>query len=100
MCNLHLKSQLLVITLGLLIFNSCNTQVKSSEEKQNILFIAVDDMNDWVGFLSGHSGMEIHTPNIDRLAASSMAFSNAHTPAPACAPTRAAILTGVHHARS
>jgi len=100
MSNLHLKCQLLVISLGLLIFNSCNTQVKNTEKKQNILFIAVDDMNDWVGFLSGHSGMEIHTPNIDRLAASSMAFSNAHTPAPACAPTRAAILTGVHHARS
>jgi choline-sulfatase len=57
-------------------------------------------MNDWAGFLSGHTGMKIHTPNIDRLAASSMIFTNAHTPAPACAPTRAAILTGVDHARS
>jgi len=100
MINLHLKCQPLVIALSLLILNNCNTQKKNTEEKQNILFIAVDDMNDWVGFLSGHTGMKIHTPNIDRLAASSMIFSNAHTPAPACAPTRAAILTGVHHARS
>jgi arylsulfatase A-like enzyme len=44
--------------------------------------------------------MKIHTPNLDRLAAKSMIFTNAHTPAPACAPTRAAILTGVHHTRS
>jgi len=92
--------QLLVIALSLMILNSCNTQTKKIEEKQNILFIAVDDMNDWAGFLSGHTGMKIHTPNIDRLAAASMIFTNAHTPAPACAPTRAAILTGVHHARS
>ncbi|MBN1338656.1 MAG: sulfatase [Bacteroidales bacterium] len=66
----------------------------------NILFIAVDDMNDWTGYLSGNAGMKIHTPNIDRLAASAMIFTNAHTPAPACAPARTAILTGVHHARS
>jgi arylsulfatase A-like enzyme len=69
-------------------------------DKPNILFIAIDDLNDWVGFLGGHPGMKIHTPNLDRLAAKSMIFTNAHTPAPACAPTRAAILTGVHHTRS
>ncbi|MCB0687340.1 MAG: sulfatase [Saprospiraceae bacterium] len=70
------------------------------QKKPNILFIAVDDMNDWVGFLDGHAGMKVSTPNLDRLAAKSMVFTNAHTPAPACAPTRAAILTGVHHTRS
>lgn len=85
---------------SLLLFNNCNAPQKNTEKKPNILFIAVDDMNDWAGFLSGHAGMKIHTPNIDRLAASSMVFTNAHTPAPACAPTRAAILTGIHHARS
>ena len=59
-----------------------------------------NDMNDWVGFLGGHPGMKIHTPNLDRLAASSMIFTNAHTAAPACAPSRTAILSGVHHTRS
>ncbi|TDI44692.1 MAG: DUF4976 domain-containing protein [Acidobacteria bacterium] len=77
-----------------------NAQIPSTESKPNILFIAVDDLNDWVGFMNGHPGMTIHTPNLDRLAASSMFFTNAHTPAPACAPARAAILSGVHHARS
>ena len=69
-------------------------------QSPNILFIAVDDMNDWVGFMDGHPGMKIATPNIDRLAKQSMVFTNAHTPSPACAPARAAILTGVHHIRS
>ena len=76
-----------------------SAQINNSEPP-NILFIAVDDMNDWVGFMNGHPGMKIHTPNLDRFAASSMIFTNAHTPAPACAPARAAILTGVHHTRS
>ena len=70
------------------------------KKKPNIIFIAVDDMNDWVGYLGGHCGMKIHTPNIDRLAKASMIFTNAHTPSPACAPARAAILSGVHHTRS
>jgi len=92
--------RIIAFALIFIIFSSCNTQIKNDDEKQNILFIAIDDMNDWAGFLSGHTGMKIHTPNIDRLAASSMIFTNAHTPAPACAPARTAIMTGIHHARS
>ncbi len=85
MTNLHRKCQLLLMALSLLILNNCNMQEKNVEEKQNILFIAVDDMNDWAGFLSGHSGMKIHTPNIDRLAASSMAFTQcSHTGSGLC----------------
>ena len=88
MFRLHLKYQLVAIALMVLIFSNCDTHIKKVAEKQNILFIAVDDMNDWAGFLSGHTGMKIHTPNIDRLASSSMIFTNAHTPAPVCAPAR------------
>ncbi|MDH3650868.1 MAG: sulfatase [Saprospiraceae bacterium] len=92
--------RLLYISLALIFYSGCSDRVESLLQRPNILFIAVDDMNDWVGFLDGHSGMKIHTPNLDRLARRSMIFTNAHTPSPACAPTRAAILTGVHHARS
>lgn len=97
---LHYKYRLAMVVLSILVSCNRNAGIKSMDEKPNILFIAVDDLNDWVGFLGGHPDMKIHTPNIDRLAASSMIFTNAHTPAPACAPTRAAILTGVHHTRS
>jgi hypothetical protein len=94
-CRIHL-----VLMASLLIIGDGNAQARDTNAKPNILFIAVDDLNDWAGFLGGHPGMKIQTSNIDRLAAASMIFTNAHTPAPACAPTRAAILTGVHHARS
>lgn len=61
--------------------------------KPNILFIAVDDLNDWIGCLGGHP--QAKTPNIDRLAASGMLFTNAHCAAPACNPSRTAIMTGI-----
>ena len=35
-------------------------------DRPNVLFIAIDDLNDWVGCLGGHP--QVRTPNIDRLA--------------------------------
>lgn len=58
----------------------------------NVLFIAVDDLNDWVGCLGGHP--QVQTPHLDRLAARGMLFTNAHCPAPVCNPSRVAVLTG------
>ena len=42
----------------------------------NVLFIAIDDLNDWVGVLEGHP--QAITPNIDRLAERGVLFTNAH----------------------
>ena len=58
----------------------------------NVLFIAMDDLNDWIGCLGGHP--QTITPNLDRLAASGVLFTNAHCPAPACNPSRSAIFSG------
>jgi arylsulfatase A-like enzyme len=60
--------------------------------RPNVLFIAVDDLNDWVGFLRGHP--QTRTPNIDRLAARGVVFANAQCAAPLCAPSRAAVFSG------
>jgi arylsulfatase A-like enzyme len=68
-------------------------QCHSADRKPNILFISVDDLNDWVGCLGGHP--QARTPNLDRLAASGVLFTNAHCPAPACNPCRTAIMTGI-----
>ena len=59
----------------------------------NILFIAVDDLNDWISCMGGHP--QSITPNFDRLARSGVLFTNAHCPAPACNPSRTAIFTGL-----
>jgi arylsulfatase A-like enzyme len=57
-----------------------------------VLFIAVDDMNDWLG--CHKTTPRALTPNIDRLAARGVNFMNAHTAGVYCAPSRAAIFTG------
>lgn len=59
----------------------------------NVLFIAVDDLNDWVGFMGGYPG-DVKTPNLDRLARMGTAFTNAHTASPVCCPSRVAVLSG------
>ncbi len=66
----------------------------ASSNRPNVLFISVDDMNDWVRCLGGYPG-EIHTPNIDRLAERGLLFTNAHADAPVCNASRTAILTGM-----
>lgn len=65
----------------------------ATDSKPNVLFISVDDLNDWIGCLGGHP--QAKTPNFDRLAASGVLFTNAHCPAPACNPCRTAIMTGI-----
>ena len=62
--------------------------------RPNVLFIAVDDMKDWVNCLGGYEGT-VHTPNIDRLAQGGVLFANAHCVSPKCAPSRASIMTGL-----
>jgi len=61
--------------------------------RANVLFIAIDDLNDWVGCLGGHP--QAKTPHIDRLAARGTLFLNAHVQAPLCNPSRASLLTGL-----
>ena len=62
------------------------------EAKPNVLFIAIDDLNDWVGCFGGHP--QAITPNIDQLAKRGIRFTNAHCAAPLCGPSRTAIFTG------
>jgi arylsulfatase A-like enzyme len=60
--------------------------------RPNVLFLSVDDMNDWVGCLNGYPGVK--TPNIDALARRGVLFSDTHCAAPLCNPSRTALLTG------
>ncbi len=69
-------------------------QASAEQERPNVLFLAVDDMNDWVGCLGGYAG-QVHTPHMDRLAGQGMLFANAHCAAPVCNPSRTAVLTGL-----
>jgi len=74
----------------------CTSRVNT--KKPNVLFIAIDDLNDWVGCLGGHP--DTLTPNLDRLAQRGVLFSNAFCAAPACNPSRAALMTGIRPSTS
>ena len=62
-------------------------------ERPNVLFLAVDDLNDWVGCLGGHP--QAKTPNIDALAAKGLRFSQFYNFGKCC-PTRAGLMTGLY----
>ena len=66
--------------------------------RPNVLFLAIDDLNDWTGSFGGYPG--VHTPNLDRLAAQGVVFTRAYCAAPACNPSRAALLTGIRPSTS
>src|SRR5262245_6609742 len=59
----------------------------------NILFIVLDDLNDWIGCLGGHP--LVRTPHMDALARRGTLFLNAHAQAPICNPSRTSFLTGM-----
>ena len=85
------------LVMFLILFCSC-TKTSSEQEstpmqKPNVLFIAVDDLNDWLGCYGGHP--QAITPNIDQLAREGVLFSNAHCQSPICQPSRSSLLSGI-----
>src|SRR5207253_8064800 len=72
-----------------------SSDVCSSDLSPNMVVIVLDDL----GFAHlGCYGSDLETPNIDRLAARGVRFTNFHTTA-VCSPTRACLLTGRNHHR-
>jgi len=63
-------------------------------DRPNVLLIAVDDLNDWIGCMGGHP--QVQTPNIDRLAKRGVLFTNAHCQSPVCNPSRASMMSGIY----
>lgn len=66
----------------------------AADPRPNVLFISVDDLNDWIEPLGGHP--QSNTPNLNELAASGVTFTRAYAASPACNPSRMALLSGQH----
>ena len=89
--------------LGLIAWLACAPHVgavdspgsvrATARTRPNVLFIAIDDQNDWIGHLGGHPLAK--TPHLDRLAARGTTFLNAHCQAPLCNPSRTSLLVGL-----
>ena len=65
----------------------------AAPRRPNVLFIAIDDQNDWLGHLGGHPLAK--TPHLDRLAARGTSMLNAHCNAPLCNPSRTSLMLGL-----
>lgn len=66
---------------------------KYKSKGYNVLFIAIDDLNDWVGCLGGNP--QVLTPNMDKFAKQqAMVISKAYCPSSVCCPSRSALMTG------
>lgn len=73
-------------------------QAAETPKRPSVLFLNIDDWNDWNTVLQGHP--QAITPNIQRLAERGVAFTNAICSSPTCFPSRSAVFTGIHPARS
>jgi arylsulfatase A-like enzyme len=76
----------------LLVAASLLISINGFASQPNVLFIAIDDLNDWIGCMEGHP--QTKTPNTDRLAERGTLFTNAHCQAPICGPSRGSFLSG------
>lgn len=79
-------------TLFLLLFLICGTCFAQKNAKPNVIFIYADDLG--YGDLSCYGATKIQTPNLDKLAASGIRFTNGHATSATCTPSRYALMTG------
>jgi len=86
------RTILLVIISVSIVFLSCTSGKETTSERPNIILIMADDM----GYSDlGCFGSEIHTPNLDKLAAEGLRITQFYN-AGRCCPTRASLLTGLY----
>lgn len=81
-----------LLTIALLLAHPLGPLLTAADQP-NILMIAIDDQNDWIGCLGGHP--QARTPGIDALAERGTLFTNAHCQSPLCNPSRTSLMTGL-----
>ena len=88
----------MVIILGGLVLpggSPIEDAVPGKQSQPNFLFIISDDLNTRIGSYVD-STMQMHTPNLDRLAAEGVQFMRAYSQYPVCGPSRASIMSGMY----
>ena len=84
-----------IYTFALVLLLGSFASVARADDSKvpDVLFIVVDDMNDWISLLDRQA--PIKTPHLERLAQRGMLFTRAYCVSPACNPSRVATLTGL-----
>lgn len=83
-----------LIVLALALLTVANLTAKKKQDKPNIIYILADDMG--FGDLSCNGQEKFTTPNLDKLTAQGMSFTEHYTGSAVCAPSRSTLMTGQH----
>ncbi|MFL3656680.1 MAG: sulfatase-like hydrolase/transferase, partial [Opitutales bacterium] len=70
----------------------------TTSERPSVLFLNIDDWNDWNSVLKGHP--QAITPNLERFAERSITFTRAICSSPVCFPSRTSLFSGLHPSRT
>jgi arylsulfatase A-like enzyme len=90
---LRLAAVLGSLALALAFAQPLSAAAAATPQKPNVLFIAIDDLRDWVGYYNRNP--QARTPNFDRLAKLATSFSRAYCASPVCNPSRTALMSGM-----
>jgi len=89
------KNILFALSAIVILASACTQE----EDKQpNVLFMSIDDLNDWTGTFGGHP--QAITPHLDQLCEEGIVFSNAHCSQAVCTASRNSLLSGIHPSTS
>ena len=84
-----------LLLFGFVFFLTFTARGAANAARPNIVFILADDLG--YGDLGCYGQKQIQTPNLDRLAAEGMRFTQAYAGSPVCAPSRCCLMTGLHN---
>ncbi len=84
----------IAVLVGLVVLSQFSVCKKNTPGKPNIIFILADDLG--YGELGSYGQTKIRTPNLDKMAAQGMRFTQHYSGSPVCAPSRCVLLAGKH----
>jgi len=89
-----MKSFIFFSSIALVLYlSSCRKKDTTRSNQPNVLFISIDDLNNWIKLLNDEA--PITTPHLEELAQQGMLFTKAYAPSASCNPSRVSILTGM-----
>lgn len=87
--------QILLVSIVLLSLQGCGERPETVQERRpNIVYILADDLG--YGDIGSFGQTKIQTPNLDRMAAEGMRFTQHYSGSTVCAPSRSVLMTGLH----
>ncbi len=93
-----MKFTVISLTLFVTFLGHSFAAAEEGATKPNVLFISIDDLNDWEGAMGGNP--QAKTPHLDKLFAQGVLFTNAHCSQAVCTASRNSLLSGIHPSTS